>query len=168
VTTIIYPTGRFTGGSNYVDQLGPIYPLTPQNFAIGGALTDNSNTNPFLPGFTFERTSFLAGGGGVFPPTSSPLGPNDLVTVSIGGNDARVYGSSVGASVAGAPAAAAIAVGSATNDPQRNHRVEHPDDQLPRREYRASSGSCGQCARPGDPRRLFERIQPGDADDARR
>jgi len=116
VTTVIYPTGRFTGGSNYVDTLGQIYTLTPQNFAIGGALTDNSNTNPALPGFTFERTSFLAGGGGVFPTTSSTLGPDDLVTVSIGGNDARVYGSSVGASVAGAPAAAAIAVGSATTN----------------------------------------------------
>ncbi len=25
VTTIIYPTGRFTGGTNYVDTLGTIY-----------------------------------------------------------------------------------------------------------------------------------------------
>jgi len=113
-STIIYPTGRFTGGSNYVDTLGQIYNLTPENFAIGGALTDNTNTNPFLPGFTFERLSFLAGGGGVFPTTSPTLGSGDLVTVSIGGNDARVYGNS--GTVAGAPAAAAVAVTNATTN----------------------------------------------------
>jgi uncharacterized protein YhjY with autotransporter beta-barrel domain/phospholipase/lecithinase/hemolysin len=114
VSTIIYPTGRFTGGTNYVDTLGTIYNLTPENFAIGGALTDNSNTNPFLPGFTFERTSFLAGGGGVFPTTNPTLGSGDLVTVSIGGNDARVYANS--GTVLGAPAAAAVAVTNATTN----------------------------------------------------
>lgn len=114
VSTVIYPTGRFTGGTNYVDTLGTIYGLTPNNFAIGGALTDNSNTNPFLPGFTFERTSFLAGGGGVFPTVTPTVGPGDLVTVSIGGNDARVYGNF--GTVAGAPAAAAVAVTNATTN----------------------------------------------------
>lgn len=114
VSTIIYPTGRFTGGTNYVDSLGQILTLTPQNFAIGGALTNNTNTTVGAPGFTFERLSFLAGGGGVFPTTSPTLGSNDLVTVSIGGNDARVYAGS--GTVAGAPAAAAVAVTNATTN----------------------------------------------------
>ena len=114
LTTIIYPTGRFTGGVNYVDQLGQIYGVTPENFAIGGALTDNSNTNPFLPGFDTEVAAFQSGGGGVFPTTSSSFGPNDLLTVSIGGNDARVYASTPGANAVDAIDAAAIAVDSAT------------------------------------------------------
>jgi outer membrane lipase/esterase len=113
VTTIIYPTGRFTGGTNYVDTLGTIYSVTPENFAIGGALTDNNNTTPPLPGFTYEWSTFLTGGGGVFPTVSGTFSPGDLVTVSIGGNDARVY-TSGGGTVAGAPAAASVAVTNAT------------------------------------------------------
>lgn len=109
VSTIIYPTGRFTGGTNYVDTLGQIYSATPQVFAIGGALTGNTNTSAGLPGFGYEWTTYLAGGGGVFPTVPRTFGPGDLVTVSIGGNDARVYQQG-GGTVAGAPAAAAIAV----------------------------------------------------------
>ena len=109
VSTIIYPTGRFTGGLNYVDYLGQIYSLPPQNFAIGGALTGNTNTTAGLPGFAYEYTAYLAGGGGVFPTVPKTFGPGDLVTLSIGGNDARVY-QQTGGTVAGAPAAAAIAV----------------------------------------------------------
>src|SRR5215208_8291345 len=55
----LYPTGRFTGGTNYVDTLGDIYGVTPENFAIGGARAN--------PDFLFEVNSFLSGGGGVFP-----------------------------------------------------------------------------------------------------
>jgi phospholipase/lecithinase/hemolysin/uncharacterized protein YhjY with autotransporter beta-barrel domain len=113
LTTIIYPTGRFTGGTNFNDTLSQILGVPDQNFAIGGALTDNSNTSPPLPGFTFEWASYLAGGGGVFPTVSGTFSPGDLVTVSIGGNDARVYASG-GGTVAGAPAAAAVAVTNAT------------------------------------------------------
>lgn len=109
VSTIIYPTGRFTGGTNYVDTLGQIYSVTPQDFAIGGALTGNTNTSAGLPGFGYEWTTYLAGGGGVFPIVPGTFGPGDLVTVSIGGNDARVYQQG-GGTVAGAPGAAAVAV----------------------------------------------------------
>ena len=109
VSTIIYPTGRFTGGTNYVDTLGQIYSVTPQDFAIGGALTGNTNTQPGLPGFGFEWATYLAGGGGVFPTVPGTFSSGDLVTVSIGGNDARVYQQG-GGTVAGAPAAAAVAV----------------------------------------------------------
>lgn len=113
VSTIIYPTGRFTGGTNYIDTLGQIYNVTPQDFAIGGALTGNTNTSAGLPGFGYEWTTYLAGGGGVFPVVPGSFGPGDLVTVSIGGNDARVYQQG-GGTVAGAPAAAAIAVAQAS------------------------------------------------------
>ena len=109
VSTIIYPTGRFTGGTNYVDTLGQIYSVTPQDFAIGGALTGNTNTQAGLPGFGFEWATYLAGGGGVFPTVPGTFSSGDLVTVSIGGNDARVYQQG-GGTVAGAPAAAAVAV----------------------------------------------------------
>src|SRR5690349_10333049 len=50
VTTIIYPTGRFTGDSNFNDTLSQLLDAPVENFAIGGAGTGNLNTNaPFLP-----------------------------------------------------------------------------------------------------------------------
>ena len=103
----LYPTGRFTGGTNYVDTLSQLLNAPVQNFAIGGA-----RANPDL---LFEIGTFTAGGGGVFPVVTPSFGPRDLVTVSIGGNDARAYGSAPGASVAGAAAAAAPAVAAATS-----------------------------------------------------
>jgi phospholipase/lecithinase/hemolysin/uncharacterized protein YhjY with autotransporter beta-barrel domain len=109
-----YSTGRFSGGTNYVDTLGSLLDSPIDNFAIGGALTDNTNTNsPFLPGFITEWNAFLAGGGGVFPTVSGTFDENDLVTVSIGGNDARFYQQN-GGTVAGAPAAATASAGFAT------------------------------------------------------
>ena len=111
-TTVIYPTGRFTGGSNFNDTLSTLLGVPVNNFAIGGALTNNANTSVGLPGFTFEVASFAAGGGGVFPTISPTFDANDLVTVSIGGNDARVFQQG-GGTVAAAPAAAAAAVANA-------------------------------------------------------
>ena len=112
---LVYPTGRFSGGTNYVDTLSQLLGVPVDNFAIGGALTNNTNTNsPFLPGFTFEVQSFLAGGGGIFPTVSPTFDENDLVTVSVGGNDARFYQQSPGSTLAGAPLAAAGAITSAT------------------------------------------------------
>jgi len=111
---VVYGSGRFSGGTNYIDTLGQIYGVTPENFAIGGALTGNSNTNsPFLPGFAFQWNSFLAGGGGVFPAVAPTFGAGDLVTISVGGNDARFY-QQTGGTLAGAQAAATISVGQAT------------------------------------------------------
>jgi len=104
----LYPTGRFTGGTNYVDTLSQLLDAPVDNFAIGGARAN--------PDFLFEVNSFVTGAtvGGVFPATSATFDEGDLVTISIGGNDARAYGSTPGASVAGAPAAAAPAIGAAT------------------------------------------------------
>ena len=45
VTTSVYTTGRFSGGTNYIDTLGTLRNVPIDNFAIGGALTDNRNTN---------------------------------------------------------------------------------------------------------------------------
>jgi phospholipase/lecithinase/hemolysin/uncharacterized protein YhjY with autotransporter beta-barrel domain len=110
----VYPTGRFSGGTNYVDTLSQILGVPVENFAIGGALTGNVNTNgPGLPGFPFEYTRFLAGGGGVFPTVTPTFNENDLVTISLGGNDARFYQQN-GGTLAGASAAAGVSVNQAT------------------------------------------------------
>ena len=109
-----YSTGRFSGGTNYVDTLSSLLGAQVDNFAIGGALTDNSNTNsPLLPGFVTEWNAFLAGGGGPFPTVSGTFDENDLVTVSIGANDARFYQQN-GGTLAGAPAAATASAAFAT------------------------------------------------------
>ena len=49
-----------------VSALGLAVPV--QNFAIGGALTNNTNTNGAgIPGFITEWNAYLGGGGGPFP-----------------------------------------------------------------------------------------------------
>src|SRR5437868_3044967 len=109
-STGVYTTGRFSGGTNYIDTLSNLLQVPQYNFAIGGARTDNGNGTPGVPGFTFEVQEFLAGGGTLgFPAVNTTLDRSDLVAVSIGGNDARAYQQS-GGTLAGAPAAAATAV----------------------------------------------------------
>ena len=122
----VYPTGRFSGGTNYIDTLSNLLNAPVVNFAIGGALTNNYNTNfgPVL-GFPTEYRSFLSGGGGLFPTVSGTFNQGDLLAVSIGGNDARLYerGSVVNGTpgpvipagtLAGAPAAGAASAAAAT------------------------------------------------------
>lgn len=122
ISTGAYTTGRFSGGSNYVDTLSALTGAPVDNFGIGGALAVGGNTNsgailpPLgIPGFPTEVGAFLNGGGGVFPTVSGTFGPNDLLMVSIGGNDARFYqqngGSLAGAAAAGQASAAAGAAG---------------------------------------------------------
>ena len=109
-STQVYTTGRFSGGSNYVDTLSDILQVPQFNFAIGGARTNNGNQTTGLPGFTFEVQQFLAGGGALgFPTVATTLDRSDLVAVSIGGNDARNY-QQTGGTTTGAAAAAATAV----------------------------------------------------------
>ena len=112
VSTIVYPTGRFSGGTNYIDTLSELLDAPVYNFAVGGARTNTGNQQFGLPGFTTEVGIFLSGNtvGGVFPATSGTFDENDLLTLSIGGNDARAYQQG-GGNVAGASAAAATAVG---------------------------------------------------------
>ncbi len=103
---LVYPTGRFSGGTNYVDTLSQLLDAPLEDFAIGGANTDNTNINgPGIPGFVTEWNAYLAGGGGPFPTVPGTFDSSDLVTFSIGGNDARAY-QKAGGSLAGAPAAA--------------------------------------------------------------
>jgi len=111
-----YSTGRFSGGTNYVDTLGQLLNVPIDNFAIGGALTDNTNTNgPGIPGFQFEVSNFLGVGPQhpAFPASGPTFDEDDLVTVSIGGNDARFY-QQTGGSLVGAPAAATASAAFAT------------------------------------------------------
>jgi len=119
-TSLVYTTGRFSGGTNYIDTLGQILQVPIDNFAIGGALAGTGNTTPGFPGFTFEVDQFLNVGAQspFFPTTTAPLNPTDLVTVSIGGNDARLY-QLTGGSLAGAPAAATVAAAAASGNLNR-------------------------------------------------
>ncbi len=119
-TSGVYTSGRFSGGTNYIDTLGQILQAPIDNFAIGGARTDISNqNNPFNWGFTYEVDQFLGVGtqSPVFPATNI-FAPGDLLAVSIGGNDARQY-QQTGGTLAGAPAAAAVAAGFATGNLNR-------------------------------------------------
>ncbi len=114
LTTSVYTTGRFSGGTNYIDTLGILLQVPIDNFAIGGALTDNRNTNGPPLGFVTGYSSFLGGGGpAAFPRVSGTVGPNDLLAVSVGGNDARFY-QQTGGTLAGAPAAANASAAFAT------------------------------------------------------
>ena len=110
-STLVYTTGRFSGGSNYVDTLSNILQVPQYNFAIGGASTTGNGTAG-LPGFPFEVQEFLSGGGTLgFPTVNTTLTRSDLVAVSIGGNDSRYYQLG-GGTVAGAPTAGAAAAAS--------------------------------------------------------
>ena len=88
----VYPTGRFSGGTNYIDTLSDLLGVPVENFAIGGALTNNTNTNGAgIPGFITEWNAYLGGGGGPFPTVDGTFDEGDLVAISVGGNDARTY-----------------------------------------------------------------------------
>ena len=121
----VYPNGRFSERTNFVDTMGLLLGVPIDNFAIGGAFTNNGNINgPGIPGFVTEYQSFLAGGGpAAFPRVTGKFGPNDLAVISIGGNDARAYEKSLGNTptaaqistlLAGVPAQANLKVNEAT------------------------------------------------------
>ena len=96
-------------------RLAQLLDAPVDNFAIGGALTDNTqHQRPGCPASSPNGTAFLAGGGR--PPSrrvSGTFDENDLLTVSIGGNDARFY-QQTGGTLAGAPAAATASAAFAT------------------------------------------------------
>ena len=121
----VYANGRFSNGTNFVDTMAQLLAVPVDNFAIGGAFTGNGNINgPGIPGFVTEYQSFLAGGGpAAFPRVSGTFDANDLIVVSIGGNDARAYERSLGLTptaaqisglIANAPAQASARVAEAT------------------------------------------------------
>jgi outer membrane lipase/esterase len=96
-----YPTGRFSGGTNFIDTTSALLGIPQANFAIGGATSGTANVSPGLPGFTQEWQQFIA--------TGKTFAPGDLLEMSIGGNDARAYRLS-GGTLAGVPAAATVSV----------------------------------------------------------
>ena len=121
----IYPTKRFSGGTNYIDTLGQILQVPIENFAIGGAFGGTNNgTLCFDPpfganlcgkGLQYEIDQFLNVGtqSSVFPNGVASFNEGDLLTVSIGGNDSRFY-QQTGGSLANA-AATGTAAGVATS-----------------------------------------------------
>src|SRR3954471_24197200 len=120
----VYPNGRFSNNTNFVDTMSQLLGVRDDNFAIGGAFTDNGNINGIGGGFVTEYQSFLFGGGpAAFPPGSGTFAPSDLLVISIGGNDARAYEKSLGNTptaaqisglLAGVPAQASLKVSQAT------------------------------------------------------
>src|SRR6202011_2186313 len=63
-----YPTGRFSGGTNFVDTTSALLGIPQNNFAIGGAKTGTTNTvAPGLPGFTQEWVQFVGSGMKIAP-----------------------------------------------------------------------------------------------------
>nr|WP_244443054.1 autotransporter domain-containing protein [Bradyrhizobium sp. Ai1a-2] len=95
----LYPTGRFSGGTNYIDTTSALLGIPQNNHAVGGATSGAFNdTVPGAPGFTQQWQSFLASG--------QTFAPSDLVEMNIGGNDARDYYQG-GGTLAGVPTAAA-------------------------------------------------------------
>ncbi len=121
----VYPTGRFSGGSNYIDTLSQILQVPVQNFAIGGAMGGTNNGTLCFDatygaplcgkGLQYEVDQFLNVGtqSSVFPNASTTFTRSDLLAVSIGGNDARVYqqGGGTLASAGTAGTAAGVATG---------------------------------------------------------
>lgn len=102
----VYSTGRFSGGTNYIDTLSQLLHAPVENFAIGGAFGGANNgtlcfdpyyapgTSPLCgKGLQYEVDQFLGAGpqSAVFPDASTVLTRSDLIAVSIGGNDARIY-----------------------------------------------------------------------------
>jgi outer membrane lipase/esterase len=119
----IYPTGRFSGGTNYIDTLAQLLQAPVQNFAIGGAFGGTNSgtlcfdtfyapgTSPLCgKGLQYEVDQFLNVGtqSTVFHAASTSLTQSDLLAVSIGGNDARFY-QQAGGTLAAAPAAGTAA-----------------------------------------------------------
>src|SRR6476469_5300268 len=88
----IYPTGRFSGGTNYIDSLSYLLNAPVENFAIGGASAVRGAPATTFD-FQLEVDNFLNVGtqSPVFPTGAPTCGRTDLVTVSIGGNDARYF-----------------------------------------------------------------------------
>lgn len=110
----IYPTGRFSGGVNYIDVLTNLLNVTPENVdnnAIGGALGGTNNNTLCFDPYYAPGTSPLCGKGFEYQVDNASVGTldeHDLLAFSIGGNDARIY------QIFGGPLATAGLAGAAT------------------------------------------------------
>jgi phospholipase/lecithinase/hemolysin/uncharacterized protein YhjY with autotransporter beta-barrel domain len=100
-----YPTGRFSGGTNYVDTTSQLLGIPQTSYAIGGATAGSTNVaGPGLPGFAQEWQAFVGAG--------NRIAPTDIVELNIGGNEAREYWLS-GGSAAGVAAASSVSAAQA-------------------------------------------------------
>ena len=104
----LYPTGRFSGGTNFVDTTSALLGIPQINYAVGGAKTDGNTILGPTGGFLQEVQGLP------FPGLMGPIkiAPTDLVEISIGGNDARQY-YQTGGTLAGVPAAASTSAANA-------------------------------------------------------
>src|SRR5258708_21799056 len=105
----LYPTGRFSGGTNFVDTTSALLGIPQLNYAVGGAKTDgNTILGPTTGGFLQEVQGLP------FPGLMGPIkiAPTDLVEINIGGNDARQY-YQAGKPLSGVPASGAAGAASA-------------------------------------------------------
>ena len=113
----VYPTGRFSGGTNYIDTLSTILGAPVVDYAVGGATTGSTNGTVPGVGLTQEVGIFLSNTtppGTIFPQAGG-FQEGDLLALSIGGNDARAYyTANPSATTAQATAAAASSVAFAT------------------------------------------------------
>jgi phospholipase/lecithinase/hemolysin/uncharacterized protein YhjY with autotransporter beta-barrel domain len=93
LTTQIYTTGRFSGGTNYIDTLSTLLQVEQENFAIGGAQARNQNGQLPTWGLPYEVDQFFNVGpqSNVFPNSTPSFDRGDLLAISIGGNDARQF-----------------------------------------------------------------------------
>ena len=132
----IYPTGRFSGSTNYIDTLSDILDVPVANFAVGGGCShfprwfNNTNCTPALGnqpspatcplGLAYEVDQFLNVGvqSPLFPGGAAVFDEGDLVTISAGGNHARFY-QVTGGSLANAASEAALSVAEATTQLDR-------------------------------------------------
>lgn len=89
----IYTTGRFSGGTNYIDTLSSLLGVPVFDFAIGGAQARNQNGQLPTWGLPYEVDQFLNVGpqSSIFPTIAPTFTSRDLLAISIGGNDARQY-----------------------------------------------------------------------------
>jgi outer membrane lipase/esterase len=103
--TTYYPTGRFSGGTNFLDTMSTLLNAKQENYALGGATTGILGINGISGlGFANEVAGFVASG--------KKFASTDLLTLSIGGNDARSY-YQAGGSVGGIGAASTVSAAQA-------------------------------------------------------
>ena len=104
----LYPTGRFSGGTNFVDTTSALLGIPQLNYAVGAAKTNGNTILGPIGGFLQEVQGLP------FPGLMGPIkiAPTDLVEINIGGNDARQY-YQTGGTLAGVPAAAATSAANA-------------------------------------------------------
>jgi hypothetical protein len=83
----LYPTGRFSGGTNFVDTTSALLGIPQLNYAVGAAKTNGNTILGPIGGFLQEVQGLP------FPGLMGPIkiAPTDLVEINIGGNDARQY-----------------------------------------------------------------------------